>query len=224
MRSILETVLYKQSPEDLAKICKDPNLSKSWRITVSGKLDYYALFNSVTMERKYKWEKKKSHLPFKEWYAKYCPKVGHDYTLGHLIKDSIRTPVFHLILAALWISVSSYIHYKKLSESKISADQENKLAGGLIISSFILHFLLYSFLSVLVTSRYILPKPAIIIPMILLLLSPILSALVIIGLNLSKLADKDKYKEYLWKINLGSTVVYDILGLIMTWVSLWFWI
>jgi hypothetical protein len=224
MRSILETVLYKQTPEDLAKICKNPDLSKSWRITVSGKLDYYALFNSVTMERKYKWQKRKSQLPFKEWYAKYCPKVSHDYTLGHLIKDSIRSPVFHLVLAALWISVSSYIHYKRFSESKMNENDENNLAGVLIISSFILHFLLYSFLSVLATSRYILPTSATILPMILLLLSPILSSLIIIGLNLSKVADKDKYKDYLWKMNLGSTVVYDILSLIMTWVSLWFWI
>ena len=57
MKALLETVLYKRSPEELEKICKDVNASKSWRITYNGKLTYYALFNSVTRKRKYKWEK-----------------------------------------------------------------------------------------------------------------------------------------------------------------------
>ena len=35
---------------------------------------------------------------------------------------------------------------------------------------------------------------------------------------------KDTYKKYLWQAYNGSTILYSILGLLMGWVSLWFWL
>jgi hypothetical protein len=221
MKTILETVLYKRTPEELEKICKDVNASRSWRITHSGKLTYYALFNSVTRERKYKWEKGKSHLPFKEWYSKYCPKVSHDYTLGELMEDAIHSPMFHISLALAWIGINGYIAYYK-TQNTLTEDEENKILVGLIISSFILHYLLYFFLKTV--SFSFLFGGINILSLSLLLLNPIIPSAVILILNVSNYKDKDTYKKYLWRAYNGSTILYSILGLIMGWVSLWFWL
>ena len=221
MPSIYETVLYKRTPEELVKICKDSKLSKGWSMWVSGKLTRYTLFDSVTRERKYRWESGKSRLPFKKWYSKYCPKVSHDYTFGELLEDAIHSPAFHISLALVWIIVSSYIHYYKLTNT-VSETEENKLATGLIVSSAILHVLLYYFMSE--TVRYFpLTGPISILMAIFLLINPIILPAIIVVLNLANAPNKEIYKEYLWKINTGFSALYGVIGLLMGWVSLWFW-
>jgi hypothetical protein len=224
MKTILETVLYKRTPDELEKICKDVNASRSWRITVNGKLNSYSLFNSVTRERKYKWEKGKSRLPFKEWYSKYCPKVSHDYTLGELMEDAIRSPVFHISMALIWITISSYINYYKLTNT-VSEDYENKLAACLIVSSGILHYLLYFFLLTVArpfSYKYI--RMEHILMSLFLLLNPITIPTIILSLNMASVEGREIYKNYLWKLNIGFSALYGLLGLLMGWVTLWFWI
>lgn len=224
MGSIYETVLYKRTPEEVVKICKNPKLSKTWSIWVSGKLDTQYLIDSVTRERKYKWDRRTSTLTHKKWYEKYCPKVSHDYTFGQLLDDALHSPGFHISLAIIWISLSSYIHYYKFTQT-VSESDENKLAGGLIISSAILHFLLYFVLFTIVRFSYTFNSihAETILMTVFLLLNPITIPVIILGLNLASVEGREKYKEYLWKINTGFSAVYGVLGLLMGWVSLWFW-
>ena len=223
MRSIYETILYKRTPEEIAKICKDPKLSKTWSIRVSGKLNTQYLIDSVTRDRKYKYDRRKSTLTYKKWYEKYCPKVSHDYTFGQLLEDVLHSPIFHISLAFVWIVVSSYIHYYKFTQA-VSESDENKLAGALVISSAVLHFMLYLFLfSVALPFSYKDINTGNILMAVFLLLNPITIPIIILGLNLASVEGREKYKDYLWKINTGFSVFYGVLGLLMGWVSLWFW-
>jgi hypothetical protein len=223
MRSLYETVLYKRTSEEIKKICKDTTLSKSWSIRVNGKLDTFYLIDSITGDRKYKWDNKKS-TPFRQWYSNYCPKVSHDYTVGALIGDAIRSPIFHISLAFVWITISSYINYYKLT-NKVSDEDENKLAAGLVISSIILHSLLYYFMFTMArpfSYKYIHIEN--IVMALLLLFNPITIPIIILGLNLASVEEREMYKNYLWKINTGFSALYGILGIVMGWVALWFWI
>jgi hypothetical protein len=221
MRSIYKTILYKRTPEELEKICSDPALSKSFGFWIDGKLQSSDLYNSVTGKAKYTWIKGKS-IPYKKWYAKYCPKVSHDYTLGQLLNDSMRSPIFHISLAIIWISVSSYINYYKLANT-VSEDNENKLAASLIVTSFFLHYFLYYVLFTMASVWFGNINSFNILMILFLLFNPITLPTIIILLNLANVQEREKYKEYLWKINTGFSVFYGILGLLMGWVSLFFW-
>jgi hypothetical protein len=106
----------------------------------------------------------------------------------------------------------------------VSESDENKLAGGLIVSSYLLHDLLYVFLFAMArpfSFSYI--QTYNIVLFIFLLLNPITIPAIILGLNLANVEGREKYKEYLWKMNTGFSAFYGVLGLLMGWVSLWFW-
>jgi hypothetical protein len=221
MRSIYETVLYKRTPEELEIICKDPALSKTWSIWNNGTLIEQDLIDTVTRKSKYTWKKGRS-IPYKKWYAKHCPKVSHDYTFGQLLEDAVHSPMFHISLALIWISIISYINYYKLTNN-VSENDENKLAAGIIVSSSLLHYLLYFFMLTMARPWFGNINLLNIVMILFLLINPITIPAIIIALNLANVQGREKYKEYLWKINIGFSAFYGVLGILMGWVALWFW-
>jgi len=230
MRSLLDIPLYKRSDDTLKQMCKKGgNGVLGGGIYVDGKANFYRLYDTGTGETKYTWNKGKSRLSFREWYSKYCPKASEDYTLFLLVNDTIRNPIFHITLALAWLGVSSYINYYK-STNKVSEDEENKLAAGLIVSSIVLHFFFYRFFSPNIVHivgylRYanfnIFFLFFDLLPILLLLINPITLPSIIIALNLFNVKKRDDYKDYLWKINTGFCVTYFVVGLLMGYVVFW---
>ena len=105
----------------------------------------------------------------------------------------------------------------------MSEDDENKLAAGLIISSVLLHYLLYFVMLTMARPWFGNINFINILMILLLLINPITIPAIIMSLNLANVESREKYKEYLWKINTGFSAFYGVLGILMGWVSLWFW-
>ena len=212
MRSIYETVFFKRSPEEMKSLCKKPGLVPGSGFSIDGVLKEYRLYNTGTGDVKYTWDKGRSRLQFKEWFTKYCPKAAENYTLGQFTHELARNPFLHLSLAIIWVAVSSYITYYKVTKT-ITEEEETALAAGLIVSSLVFHFFLYRFLySILFFSfRHTLW----ILPLMLLLLNPITLPSLIVLLNLSKVDVNGDAKEILWKASIGCNVLYSILGFMM---------
>jgi hypothetical protein len=130
--------------------------------------------------------------------------------------------MFHISLALIWISIISYINYYKLTNN-VSENDENKLAAGIIVSSSLLHYLLYFFMLTMARPWFGNINLLNIVMILFLLINPITIPAIIIALNLANVQGREKYKEYLWKINIGFSAFYGVLGILMGWVALWFW-
>ena len=229
MRSVLDIPLFKRSDETVKEMCKkDGYGALGAGFYVDGKPHSYRLYNTGTGETKYKWEKGKSRLGFKEWYSKYCPKASEDYTLFLLYVATVKHPYFHIALALIWLGVSSYINYYKLTNT-VSEDEENRLAAGLIVSSVVLHFFFYrsyvpTILMTLRSFRYmtytLIGFVFFLLPVLLLFINPITLPSIILALNLSKAENRDTYKDSMWKINTGFCAIYVITGLFMAFRAL----
>lgn len=215
MRSLYETVLFKRSPEEIKSLCKKPGKVPGTGVYIDSNITFYKLFNTGTGDVKYTWDKKRSRLQFKEWFAKHCPKAAEHYTLGQFTHELTRNPFLHLSLAIAWIVVSSYTTYYKVTKT-VTEEEETALAVGLIVSSLVFHFFLYEFLysQLYFSFRY----TVLILPLVLLLLNPITLPSLIVLLNMSKMDVKAAVKEMMWKVTFGCNVLYSLLGFIMTWL------
>lgn len=211
MSSFLQTVLYKRTPEEIELMCKNPGPPvKMTILRINGKMEAAHIYDSITVNKSYSW-KQGSRTPFKEWYAKTCPKVNHDYTVRDLIRDIFGNPLFHTALVVAWVALNAYIYYYKEEED------ENMLAFAAVVGSLFLHFFLYRDLQLF---SYGFSRVRL-IPAVLLLLSPIIAPLAIIALNWTDVPEKATYKEYLWWSYAGSAALYTVLGLLGNYIY-WF--
>ena len=168
---------------------------------INGKIAAAHLYDSISRKNEYSW-KQGSGTPFKTWYAKKCPKVNHDYTVHDLLQNITAYMEYTPILAVLWIALNVYIYYY------MGEEDEDMAAVIAVIGSLLLHVFLYSdfrFFS------YAFGRVRL-IPIALLLLSPIIAPLAIIALNWTDVPDKESYKEYLWWWYTGTAALYAIIG------------